>query len=120
MMTLSKNSEQRISPRKKLKTRVIFEDEFSEDFLYFLSTDISLSGIFIESTMPLQNHTKVFLKFSLYEGDPPIEVTGEVTRLLDKKRGRGRRKKDERTGIGLRFLGLESRDLSRIEAFIGA
>ena len=49
---MNSDSEKRISPRKTLKTRVVFEDEFSEGFLTFLSTDISLSGIFIESEIP--------------------------------------------------------------------
>lgn len=113
------NIEQRLSPRKRLRTRVIFEDEFSEDFLYFLSTDISLSGIFIESNIQLQENTKLFLKFSLFEGDQPIQVTGEVVRTMEPIRKRGRpSKKKIPFGIGIRFLGLAPHDLQRIESFI--
>lgn len=115
-----KNKNQRISPRKSFRTRVVFEDEFSEEFLYFLSTDISLSGIFIESNIPLKHLTKLFLKFSLYEGEKPIQVTGEVTRIMEPKRGRGRRKKKASVGVGIRFLGLDHDDLKRIEKFIRA
>ena len=93
----SSYEEHRISPRKALRTRVIFEDELNEEFLYFLSTDISLSGIFIESDIELQSHTKLFLKFSLYEGDAPIQVTGEVIRIQEPPHHRGRRKKQRRT-----------------------
>lgn len=110
--------EKRISPRKTLKTRVVFEDEFSEGFLTFLSTDISHSGIFIESEIPLQVGTHVFLRFSLYEGDPPIQVSGVIARLIAKPRGPGRRKRGFKTGIGIRFLGLSPEDLQRIEQFI--
>lgn len=110
--------EHRISPRKNLKTRVVFEDEFSEPFLYFLSSDISLSGVFIESPIIFKEHTKVFLRFSLYEGDNPIEVTGEIARLMGEKRGRGRRKKIKKIGIGIRFIGLKLADLKKIEQFI--
>lgn len=113
-----KNSDQRIAPRKTLKTRVIFEDEFSDEFVYFLSTDISLSGIFIESNILLESQTKVLLKFSLYEDDPPIQVTGEVARIVELRRGPGRRKKNEKVGVGIRFLGLNHEDLRRIERFI--
>ena len=77
--------ENRISPRKHLRTRVIFEDELSEEFLYFHSTDISISGIFIESRIPLQEKTQMFLKFSLHEGEAPISVTGEVARFMERQ-----------------------------------
>lgn len=115
-MTLE--AEKRISPRKTFKTRVVFEDEFSEGFLTFLTTDISLSGIFIESEIPLQVGTRVFLKFSLHEGDASIQVSGVIARLIAKPRGPGRRKRGFRTGIGIRFVGLKPEDLHRIERFV--
>jgi len=117
-MSLSMKENQRVLVRKILRTRDVIEDEFSDEFLYFLSTDISTSGIFIESKIQLQNLTKLFLKFSLYEGDRPIQVTGEVTRMMEPKRGQGRRKKREKLGIGIRFLGLDHANLRRIEKFI--
>lgn len=120
MKPRQKKIEQRISPRKPLKTRVIFEDEFGEDFLYFLSTDISLSGLFIESNIKFVPSTKMFLKFSLHENEAPIQVTGEITRMTDPKRTRGRPKKDRRVGIGIRFLGLSASDMKRIERFVRA
>lgn len=110
--------EQRISPRKNLRTRVVFEDEFNEEFLYFLSTDISLSGIFIESDIPLKEHTRIFLKFSLYEGDEPLRITGEVARMSREKRGPGRRRKKRPPGVGIRFIGLSLENLKKIERFI--
>lgn len=109
---------QRVSQRKAIKTRVVFEDEFSEGFLYFLSTDISSSGIFIESPISLQLGTKMLLKFSLYEGSPSIDVTGEVARLMEPKRKRGRKPKNQKVGIGIRFLGINPSYLKRIEDFI--
>ncbi len=112
-------TEHRLSPRKPLKTRVVFEDEFNDEFLYFLSTDLSLSGIFIETTLPFQNQTKVFLKFSLYEGDASIQVTGEIIRLSKPPPGPGRKKAEPPKGLGIRFLGLKSEDLKKIENFVG-
>lgn len=112
------NQEQRISPRKNLRTRVVFEDEFGEGFLYFMSTDISHSGIFIESDITLLERTKALLKFSLYEGDKPIRVTGEITRIMGEKRGPGRRPKRQKQGIGIRFIGLDVDDLKKIDDFI--
>lgn len=107
----------RISPRKILQTRVIFEDEFNEEFLYFTSTDISVSGIFIQSKLPFKSGTKVFLRFSLYEGDDPIRVTGEVMRFIDKKRGPGRRR-PVTAGVGLKFLGLSDADFLRVKTYV--
>lgn len=107
----------RIAPRKPLQTRVVFEDEFNEELLYFVSKDISTSGIFIQTKLSFKASTKVFLKFSLYEGEKPIEVVGEVMRFHDKKRGPGR-KKPVTTGVGLKFLGLSREDFKRIENFI--
>jgi uncharacterized protein (TIGR02266 family) len=107
----------RIAPRKPFQTRVVFEDEFNEEFLYFVSTNLSTSGIFIQTKLALVPGTKAFLKFSLYEGESPVQVAAEITRFHDKKRGPGR-KKPVTTGIGLRFLGLSRSDFQRIEKFI--
>lgn len=108
---------QRIAPRKALATRVVFEDELGADFLYFTSTDISASGLFIQNTLPFRLGTRVFLKFSLFEGDEPIHVAAEVMRFMQKKRGPGRRK-DVLKGIGLKFLGLSDKDFARIRRFM--
>lgn len=111
----------RISQRKPLKTRVVFEDEFGEGFLYFMSSDLSMSGIFIDSAILLPVGTKLFLKFSLYEGETPISVTGEIMRVKELPMGKmqkRRTKKRGSMGIGIRFLGLTGDDLSKIEKFI--
>lgn len=109
---------QRISPRKALQTSVIFEDEFSEGFLYFVSSNISTSGLFIQTDLGLKPGTRVFLKFSLDVGAEPIHVAAEVMRLSAKRRGPGRRKAFT-PGLGLRFLGLSSADFQKIETLIG-
>ncbi|MBU0506578.1 MAG: PilZ domain-containing protein [bacterium] len=107
----------RISPRKTIQTRVIFEDEFNEGILYFISSDISTSGVFIQTKLPLKAGTRVFLKFCLYMEDKPIHVAAEVMRQMTKKRGPGR-KKPITPGVGLKFLGLSHKDFKRIEAFM--
>ena len=107
----------RIAKRVPLKTRVSFEDERGQEFQHFVSSNISLSGIFIETDLPLKTGTKVFLKFNLPESTPPIRTAAEVTRLHEKKRGPGRRKPIT-PGIGLRFLGLSREDFARIEDFM--
>ncbi len=107
----------RISPRKTLQTRVVFEDEFNEDILYFISNDISTSGIFVQTKLPLKAGTRVFLKFCLFMEDKPIRVAAEVMRQMTKKRGPGRRRPIT-PGIGLKFQGLSQEDYKRIEAFM--
>lgn len=107
----------RISPRKTLQTRVIFEDEFSEDFIYFISNDISTSGIFIQTQLPLKAGTRVFLKFCLYVDDEPIHTAAEVMRQMTRKRGPGR-KKPITPGVGLKFLGLSQADYKKIEQYL--
>ncbi len=108
---------QRISPRKTIQTRVVFEDEFGDDFLYFISTNISTSGIFVQTSLLLKAGTRVFLKFHLYDEDAPIHVAAEVARQMAKKRGPGR-KKPVIPGIGLKFMGLSQADYLRIEGFL--
>ncbi|EKD51962.1 MAG: hypothetical protein ACD_62C00150G0004 [uncultured bacterium] len=107
----------RISPRKMLQTRVIFEDEFHDEIFYFISKNISASGIFIQSKLPLSAGTRVFLKFCLNLEDKPIHVAAEVMRQINKKRGPGRRR-PVTPGIGLKFMGLSQSDFKRIEAFL--
>ena len=73
--------EKRVFPRKQLRTSVVFEDETGEGFIYFYTTDISVGGLFFESDIPLKVGTKVFLSFSLHQGEPPIKATGQVIRI---------------------------------------
>lgn len=108
----------RIAPRKTLQTRVVFVDELNEDFLYFISSNISTSGLFLQTTVTLKAGIRVFLKFHLYDDDEPIFVTAEVMRQMIKKRGPGRKKLIV-PGVGLRFLGLSQKDFLKIENFVG-
>lgn len=112
-------AQQRLAERKSLQTRVIFLDEFGHDFLYFISANISLSGVFIQTTLPLKPQTEVLLKFSLYEGDEPIVVSAEVMRLVESHRGPGRKKQIIK-GLGLKFLGLSDKDFDQIYHFISS
>lgn len=108
---------QRISPRKTFQSRVVFTDEFGSDFLYFISKDISTSGLFILTDLHIKPKTKVMIKFSLYEDDKAIHTTAEVTRFVEERRGPGR-KKNIAKGIGLKFLGLNETDFIKIQNFV--
>lgn len=74
-------AEKRLYPRRRLRSRIVFEDEWGDGFIYFYSTDISLGGLFLESDVPLKQGTKVFLSFKLGEGKEAIRATAQVVRL---------------------------------------
>ncbi|MBI1909612.1 MAG: TIGR02266 family protein [Deltaproteobacteria bacterium] len=106
-------AEKRLYPRRRLRTRIVFEDEWGEGFVYFYSTDISLGGIFLESEIPLKQGTKVFLSFSLNEGESAIKATAEVVRL----------EKETAAslvilGMGVRFLDLSDEAKEAINHYL--
>ena len=107
----------RISPRRALETRVVFEDEFNEEFLAFTSKDISLSGIFLRTPLLLRPGTHVRIKFSLGFDEPAIRTGAVVSRRAMRKRGPGRKSPFDE-GLGLKFLGLDPIALARIERFL--
>ena len=105
--------EKRAFPRKKLRTRVIFEDENGEGFVYFYSTDVSLGGVFFESDVPLKSGTRVFLSCSLPDQDPLVRATGQVVRV-ERQSGSG----FVVLGVGIKFLDLPEEGRRSIESYI--
>lgn len=105
--------EKRLFPRKQLRTRVVFEDETGEGFVYFYTTDISVGGLFFESDIPLKIGTRVFLSFSLREGEPPIRATGQVVRA-EKESGGG----FFILGMGIKYLDLPEAAREAIDRFV--
>lgn len=105
--------EKRIHPRKTLRTKVVFEDESGEGFIYFYSTDVSMGGLFLESDIPLKIGTHVFLSFSLSEGNAPVRATGKVVRL--------EREASEVlpvVGMGVQFVELPEAARGEIQRFV--
>lgn len=107
--------ERRVFPRKQLRTRVIFEDETGEGFIYFYSTDVSVGGVFFESDVPLKVGTRVFLSFSLRDGDRPLRTTGQVVRVEHEK-GAG----FVVLGVGIKFLDLSEENRRVIENYVNS
>ena len=123
-MTKDKPSqdERRVFPRKTLRTKIIFEDEKGEGFIYFYSTDISEGGVFFEHDVPLKMGTKIFLSFRL-PAQKLIRSIGEVVRqeifqskdkALSSKQASG-----TIVGMGLRFVDLDPEQREIIRYFIG-
>ena len=106
--------EKRVYPRKTLRSKVIFEDETGEGFIYFYSTDVSIGGIFLESDVPLKLGTHVFLSFTLREGEPSVRVTGRVVRVE-----RAESESLPVIGMGVQFVDLPESAKRAIQDFIG-
>src|SRR4051812_25983398 len=68
------------------------------------TVNISLGGLFLDATIPLELGTTVQLRFQLPTQPEPVEVAGDV-RWVVKKEGPG-----EEKGIGIRFQGLRAPD----------
>lgn len=107
--------ERRLFPRKLVRTKVVFEDEFGEGLIYLFSENISLGGIFLASDVPIKTGSYVFLSFYLPDTKTHIRATGQVVRvsrpdsaILDKKRD----------GIGIRFVGLSPEASQAIQGYI--
>lgn len=84
-------SNKRIFERKKIKSRVYFNDELGVPVIKLLARDLSLGGMFVEGgEIDLKKGSLLFISFE--EGGRQVNVTGEVVRITEK-------------GFGIRFLG---------------
>lgn len=110
-------SDKRLSPRKDWSGKVVFEDERGEPLIYVFSENISESGIYLASDIPMQMGTRAFLSFTLPNG-AEIRTTGEVVRVTH-DRPKSARKDPARLGMGVRFLDLSEDHRRRITAFCG-
>ncbi len=104
--------EKRIHQRRVLRTRVIFEDESGEGFVYFYSTDVSVGGIFFESDIPLKIGTMVFISFTL--GSASIRSVGRIARVE-----RDVSQAAPVVGMGIQFVDLPEKERQLIEAYVG-
>lgn len=122
-MNSKATKEQRIYPRRPIRTQVVFENEDSEGVLYFFSTDISAGGLFIETDLPIKLGTQVFLRFRLTPDSKPIQATGEVVRVMKEQISNQSEKEKlnettKKIGIGIRFIYIHPLDRQLIQDFI--
>lgn len=73
------------------------------------TVNISLGGLFLDSSIVLEIGTTVQLRFALPTQPEPVEVAGDV-RWVVKKDG-------AHNGIGIRFQGLRARDVWALNQF---
>jgi hypothetical protein len=104
---------------KSFMDRVIFEAKIKYKSLpeinhSGLSSNLSVSGLYLRTTLPLDVDDTLSLSFSL-PGDVSISCDARVAWTnFDKNRP----KPEYATGVGLQFLNLSSEDSSKLEKFI--
>jgi uncharacterized protein (TIGR02266 family) len=95
-------SDRRLAPRVLVDLEVDYGLE--DNYLFAYITDISATGIFVRTTSPEQPGTQLNLKFAPGDGDPPIEVEGEVIWVNPFRPGAP---DSINPGMGIRFVGLD-------------
>ena len=105
--------ERRIFARRPLQTKVVFEDEYGEGLFFVYSKDISMGGIFLDSSIPVKLGTLLFLSLALPPYKRPIHVTGEVVRVVESKT-------DKIAGMGIRFVGLSGSAQEKLDKFFSS
>lgn len=107
--------ERRLFPRKLMRTKIVFEDEFGDGMVWLHAEDISLGGLFIESDIPIKVGSYVFLSFFLPDSNIKIRATGQIVRAVKKA---GSAELDGRGGLGVRFVGLSSEATKAIQEYV--
>jgi c-di-GMP-binding flagellar brake protein YcgR len=99
-----KTGNRRMHPRAKLATQVEWQGLSS----LALSGDVSVGGMFIETTEQPASGSKIKLRFHLEDPGDVVVATGEVSYAI------------AQMGIGVRFLEMEPADRERIARYIAA
>jgi len=97
-----KSASRRKSPRVPLATQIHIRELMGLAY----SRDVSVGGMFVETTLPCEIGTRVDLRFHLNDGGPIVVTAGEVRYIVPKM------------GMGVLFVGLAKGDRQRIENLI--
>jgi len=82
-------------------------DERTDDAMYLQhATNLSLTGLYLDHTLPHEPGTRVVLDVRLPDDGPTIRVLAEVV------------SQDRELGMGLRFLDLTPAAAARVETFL--
>ncbi|HEY1100571.1 MAG TPA: PilZ domain-containing protein [Myxococcota bacterium] len=100
-------------PRFTLKLQVVFDD--GQSFMSGPVADISETGVFIETVMPLQTGTRVRLIPLLQDEDGGVELDGEVVRKADYDLDNHF---DRTPGMGIRFIEVSDEQRALISALL--
>lgn len=98
----NKTGNRRKHPRAHFATQIECEESMSLAF----ARDISVGGMFIETSDPMPVGSRLTLRFNLEENAPIVEVTAEVSYQVG------------RMGVGVQFVEVKPEDLQRIDDFV--
>jgi uncharacterized protein (TIGR02266 family) len=111
---IGSRQEQRMDQERRAHQRVPVEmhvEETHSTATYFQrSANLSLGGIFLESTLPHPPGTKIELKIELPDGGEPLVVQGEVVTPAG----------TDEIGMRVRFVDLDAKATVRIEKVLAA
>lgn len=108
-------SEKRLFPRKLMKTKVVFEDEFGDGMICAYADDISLGGLFLLSDIPLKVGSYIFISFFLPDSSIEVRSTGQIVRVTRESTKDG----GASQGMGVRFVGLTGDTARAIQDYVG-
>jgi len=80
---------------------------------FYITGNISPSGMFLITTDPIPEKTRLKLLFQLPEDNEKIQVLGEVIWCRESKE-----KPNLPPGMGIKFLKIEEKDKDRIKNFV--
>ena len=105
--------ERRAAPRVLVDLEVDCRSE--ENYLFAGVTDISATGIFIRTTTPEQPGTHVNLRLPGDDGEPPLELEGEVIWINPFRPGQP---DNLHPGMGVKFRDLDDETEARLLGLI--
>lgn len=105
MLKIAKRTGQRVLIRMEVLGRT------DAGFFFGTSTDVSMTGMYIESTTSVDVGSKLTLKFMMPGKSSPIKVDSEVVRVL-------RKGPESVYGIGIRFKNLNRANMEILKEFI--
>lgn len=106
------NQDSRRGLRVPVRVTVILRETTFDGSLYFVSTNVSAMGIFLESDMLLQEGVIVHLRFLLPDDLDPIRAVAKVVRVED------RRVPGVIPGLGLEFLEVDGAGREQIGRYV--
>lgn len=104
--------ERRKHPRVPVRIRIQYRvaDQFFTDYIQ----NLSLGGIFVETTNPLPVRTALKVQFALPSMEEPIVADGVVVHRVEIGKGNSKAP----SGMGIRFSQLDERNKRALEIYL--
>ena len=98
---------------ERLPIRMLVEYESSEDFLIDYTANMSIGGMFIQTSNPLEVGTRFRLRFRIPGREEPVDTVGEVCWVLTTEEAGCMQ-----PGMGVRFEELAGTDRVAVESML--